>query len=39
MSEAPREAGPGGVPPRMRAGTTDRQSAVDRLTTHISEGR
>ena len=39
MSEAPREAGPGGVPPRMRAGTTDRQAAVDRLTTHFSEGR
>jgi Domain of unknown function (DUF1707) len=26
-------------PPRMRAGTTDRQAAVDRLTTHFADGR
>ena len=25
--------------PRMRAGTTDRQAAVDRLTRHFTEGR
>ena len=25
--------------PRMRAGDTDRQAVVDRLTTHFTEGR
>lgn len=39
MTEGPRDARPGSVPPRMRAGTTDRQAAVDRLTTHFADGR
>jgi len=39
VTEAPRDSGPAGRPPRMRAGTTDRQRAVDRLTTHFADGR
>lgn len=42
MSEVGRPGspdGPGGPAPRMRAGTTDRQAAVDRLTTHFADGR
>ncbi|MGS0687802.1 DUF1707 SHOCT-like domain-containing protein [Nakamurella sp. GG22] len=31
--------GSGMTPPRMRAGTTDRQKAVDRLTQHFTDGR
>ncbi|WP_420120801.1 DUF1707 SHOCT-like domain-containing protein [Nakamurella sp.] len=33
------EVGRPGPAPRMRAGTTDRQAAVDRLTTHFADGR
>lgn len=36
MTDAPRDAGP---PQRMRAGTADRQAAVDRLTAHFTDGR
>ena len=39
MSEIGRAAGPAGPSPRMRAGTTDRQAAVDRLSTHFADGR
>ena len=35
MTQPSRDAGQ----PRMRAGTTDRQAAVDRLTTHFADGR
>lgn len=38
MTEVPPDAVPAG-PQRMRAGTTDRQAAVDRLTTHFADGR
>ena len=38
MTGVPEQPGTG-TTPRMRAGTTDRQAAVDRLTTHFADGR